>query len=100
MGIQEQAVGLVLIYQVLNSDGSARDISTYTVHDLIFQRPNNSNITVHAAFQNDGTDGKLIHTTVDGDLSHAGTFQVQARLSKVGIDEYSEVALFDVAKNL
>lgn|SRR5678816_1203076 len=94
------AVGLPIVYQVQDKDGNPRDISTFTTHELVFQRPDKTVIVKPADFVSDGSDGQLQYTTVDGDLDLYGSFQTQAHLVKVGIEEYTEPAIFHVARNL
>lgn len=97
---QAGTVGLMVIYEVQDSTGAARDISSFTTTELIFKQPDGAVVTKAATFQTDGTDGKLTYETVAGDLALAGSWRVQAHLANVSYDEFTEVSLFHLSKNL
>jgi hypothetical protein len=97
---QENAIGIPIVYEVQDKDGNPRDISSFTTHELVFQKPNKTVVVKPAVFFTDGTDGLLVYITVDGDLIPAGSFQVQAHLKNVTLEEYTGVDLFHCAKNL
>ena len=97
----ENSVGVTIEYQVLEDDGiTPRDISTATVHQLIFKKPDRTLVTHEAVFSTDGTDGLLNIVTVDGDLAPGGVFQVSARLELPTFEGYTQVAIFDVSNAL
>lgn len=93
-------IGLNIIYQVQDANGQPRDISSFTTTELIFLKPNRTKLIVPVDFQGDGTDGELVYVTEEGDLEPYGTFEVQSHLAKLNVDEYTEVSLFSVSKNL
>jgi hypothetical protein len=101
MAIQENAIGVPIEYGVLNSDGSARNISAATVKKLLFKKPNGVRLEKTANFSNPpGSDGKLVVTTVAGDLVPYGVFEVQAELTFTTSDLRTEIATFPVLRNL
>jgi hypothetical protein len=89
--VQENTVGSVIEYQVLDTDGAPLDISGATNTQLIFKNPSGVTITKTAAFVSDGTDGKLQYVTVEGDLVGYGAWQIQAHLTLLGADGRTEV---------
>jgi len=100
MSIQEETIGAPIVATVRNPDGSTRNIADATSHDLIFMPPNGQKMTKPAAFLTDGSDGKLVYTTVEGDLTPAGAWRVQAYIRQPGFDGSSKVGTFFVLKNL
>lgn len=79
---------------------TALDISTATTKDILFKRPDKTLLTVAGAFVTDGTDGKIIYTTVDGDLNDKGRYCIQAKVVTAAGSWNSEVDFFEVFKNL
>ena len=73
MDAQQGSVGVTIVYQVLDSSGNPRDISSFTTHELVFCKPNETVLTRPATFQTTGVDGILSYTTVAGDLDPYGT---------------------------
>jgi hypothetical protein len=81
----------------VKQDGSAVDISSYTTKQFIFESPGGTDTTKAASFDSDGTDGILAYTIEDGLIDEAGTWQVAARISKVGAELTSDPLRFYVA---
>jgi len=77
-----------------------KDISNASVKELVFHKPGSSSMTKTAVFTTNGTDGKLEWTTVSGDLTPWGTYQVQAKLTMPGFTGRGKRATFEVLKNL
>lgn len=76
------------------------DLSEATTLNLIFQKPDGTNLTKTATLYTDGTDGKVYYLTVDGDLSVIGIWRLQGF---AGFDDgsfYSDVYTFRVYRNL
>jgi hypothetical protein len=105
---QEGMIGLPIVYQVntdqvdVNGDPIPRDISSFTTHDLIFQKPDRTVVVKTAEFFTDGSDGLLVYTTINGDLVPGGLFEVQSHLANAdgSIDETTEVAIFHCNRNI
>ena len=100
MQAQENAIGLPILYQVLDSAGNPRDITGFNTHELVFKKPNGTCITKAADFQNDGTDGILGYVTVSGDLNQSGAWQIQAHLANASFEGMTETAIFYVGRNV
>jgi len=60
-------------------------IETYSGFSFIFTDPLGETSTKTAAFDTDGTDGTLKYQVEEGVIDMAGNWQVQARISKVGV---------------
>jgi len=84
----------------LKQDGTAVDISSYTAWVFILKDPDGVTAEKVAAFDSDGTDGKLKYTIADGDIDSAGNWQVQARISKVGVELTADPLSFLVADRI
>lgn len=96
----ENAIGLLILYEVQDAAGAARDISTFTTTELVFEKPDGTVVVKDVDFQTDGTDGLLAYTTADGDLTPWGSFKVQAHIANASYDECCDVAIFHVNKVL
>lgn len=100
MAISENAVGAQIEYTVLDANGDPKDISTATIKKLVFKKPNGVVVEKTAAFTNSGSDGKLMVTSIDGDLQPYGIFQVQALLTIGTFNSKTVTATFPVSRNL
>ncbi len=82
-------------------DGVAIDISSYTTLQFFLVDPSgNASDALTAAFDSDGTDGKLKYTLQDGDIDESGEWQVFARVSKTGSEITTDPLRFYVAARL
>ncbi len=89
------------IFEVTVKDGaSAVDISSATTKDLIFTSPGGTATTRAGSFKTDGTDGILQYTTLTGNIDEVGTWQIQASVVVTLGTFKSDIALFEVHKNL
>lgn len=86
--------------RTVTEGGTAVDVSAATVKQMIFRKPDGSLLTKTASFGTDGTDGVLTYTTVDGDLDQPGQWQLQVRIVSAAWSGRSDVAVFDVHRNL
>ena len=80
VGLHENDIGAIIEVTVKDPDGSAKDISDASTKQLKFTKPNGASMTKDAAFTNDGSDGKVRYTTVDGDLIPHGTWSCRVYL--------------------
>lgn len=90
------------VFEVTIMDGAtAVNISGATTKELIFQLPDKTTkLTKTAVFKTDGVDGKLKYTTVAGDLSVAGSWQLQAYIVLTTGGWRSDIGPFTVFSNL
>ena len=70
-------VGTVFRLTIIDTDGTAIEVSTASVKYIYFQDPNGTRTQETAAFTTDGTDGKIQYTTTAGDIDLVGTWMVQ-----------------------
>ncbi len=91
----------VTVYDISSTGGtSAANISDATSLVFYFQKSNCSVISRTAQFTNDGTDGLIQYTTVDGDLDIAGNWSLQAKVVTLGGSWKTDVGYFIVHENL
>jgi hypothetical protein len=75
--IRVNDVGTVFELTVTDASGAV-DISGATTKQISLEPPTRANkVTKAATFTTDGTDGKMLYTTVAGDLDEAGSWRVQ-----------------------
>ena len=84
----------------IKDDGVVVDISAASVKEIIFKRQNGSLLTKSASFTTDGTDGRIDYTTVSGDLTQVGIWNIQAKITLGSGTWRSEVEEFEVFDNL
>lgn len=91
----------VTVYDTTNTGSTTvADISDATVLKFYFLTPEDSKKERTASFVNDGTDGLIQYTTVDGDLSCEGTWSLQAYVETPGGKWHTNSANFKVYENL
>jgi hypothetical protein len=94
-------VGTVITVTIYEDDGTtAIDVSTASTKTIYFKKPDGTKLAATASFTTDGTDGKIYYTTVTGDISVAGTYQVQGYVIIGTAKYYSTVGTFTVRKNI
>jgi len=82
-------------------DGTtAVDISDATVKNFLFKSKKSATFTRAASFVTDGTNGQLQYTTVAGDLSETGAWQLQAYVETPAGKWHSDLLAFTVYANL
>lgn len=70
-------VGTIFRLTITDTAGTAIDVSTATTKYIYFQDPSGVRMQKTAAFDTDGTDGKIQYTSVSGDIDSVGTWQIQ-----------------------
>lgn len=78
----------------------AQDVSSATTKQLLFKNPSGTVLTKTAVFNTNGTDGKIKYTTVSGDLSIWGSWQLQAYIVLPTGEWHTDVVNFEVYKNV
>jgi hypothetical protein len=76
------------------------NVSTATTKQIIFQKPDKTNLTKTATFSTDGSDGKIRYVTVASDLSVKGTWKIQAKVVMPSGTWSSNIETFKVYENL
>lgn len=97
-------VGTKFLVTILEDDDAgnpqAVDVSGATLKTVTLKPPSGAVITRNASFETDGTDGKIFILSQSGDLSVAGAWEVQGRVTLAAGDWRSEVGSFAVKANL
>ena len=76
------------------------DVSNANSINIIFQKPDGSDLTKTATLVTNGTDGNIRYTSVSGDLDQVGTWQIQARVN-FGASVFStDIQKFKVYRNI
>lgn len=65
----------------LKDDGTVVDISSQTLLEIIFEKPDGTTVTKTASLTNTGTDGKMQYKTVAADLDVAGLWKLQGKIT-------------------
>lgn len=90
--------GLPIEVQVLRS-GAPMDISSATTREIIIRK--GATVKVFpAAFTGSGTDGLIRYSPVDGDLSPAGRWEIQAHVVGPTFNFHTYWGTLDVIPNL
>ena len=77
------------------------DVSTATLKQIIFRKPDKSVVVQDATFgANGGTDGIIQYITILDDLDQTGTWYIQAKVTLPTGTWSSETSKFKVYKNL
>lgn len=76
------------------------DLSTTSVKQILFHKPDGTILTKDATYYTDGTDGKIYYATVDGDLDLVGSWRLQAYIGIGSSRWHSDIARFTVHPNL
>lgn len=92
-------VGTNFIVTIKNENDEVVDVSTATV-TLIFEKPNNTQISRSTTFVTTGVDGQVKYTTVSGDLDMHGSWKLQAFVDFGSSEWYSDIYKFKVYNNL
>lgn len=83
----------------IKKKGVVVPIQSATVKQFKFVDPS-GNVTVKdAAFYTDGVDGKLIYTTVEGDLYEAGEWKIQVYIELLTWQGHTKKGAFTVDDN-
>jgi len=101
MPVQQNPVGLDIILVVVKPNGKPHDLTGASPLQVIARAPSGAVSTFTASLAGDGTDGRIIYTTVSGDLDESGTWQYQARVVFAdGADLRSEITTLEISPNL
>lgn len=92
-------IGTQLIMTV-KDDGAIVDISGASTLSVIIKKPDGVSYTKIGNLLNDGTDGKMYYTSVDGDFNAAGNYKIQGIVELSGGTFYTSISTFKVFCNL
>lgn len=89
-----------VIEMTIYDDGEGVDLSTATLKQFIFKKPDGTTVTKTAAFSTNGADGKLRYVTVPNDLNVDGSWSLQVYVEMPTGKWRSDVGVFSVLENL
>lgn len=92
-------VGTQFLFTIHEGD-TVIDVSSATVRNLTFKKPDGTTLTKAATFVLTGADGRIQYFSIAGDLDIEGLWSVQAYLEMATGKWYSDVAEFTVYPNL
>lgn len=94
-------VGTIFRVTIVDCDDVFIDISTASVKQLVFKKPDGTSVTQTAVFFTDGTDGILDYVTVSGDLDLVGEgWKIQGKVTLATGNWSSDIGTFPVYDNL
>lgn len=94
-------VATALQATIRNQDGNIIDVSSATVLQLKFIKPNRSVVTKTASLYTDGTDGIIQYITADeNDFDQAGIWNIQGYVVISGAPKNSNIEEFRVFPNV
>ena len=102
-GIVVGQYGEALQFTIVDKDGNAVDISSYSSTKQAFLRDpfTLKPLTYTATFVSDGTNGQIQFTpTLSTDIDRPGTWELQFKLSSASATRYTQIANVEVEKIL
>ena len=98
--VQVGDVGVSLIVSILDPDDVIVDLQAATTKIIRLGFPDSTSKDFAASFLTDGSDGKLVYKTLDGDITKAGCHQVQGIVTIGGETRSSTVSAFNALENI
>ena len=92
-------IGTVFEFTFLE-DAEPVDISAAQVLQATFRKPDGTTVTKSGTLSTDGQDGKMRYVTVTSDLDMGGQWSTQGFVRLPTGEWHSDVAVFDVYRNL
>ena len=92
--------GTALEFEIKDEKGVLVDISSATIKQATFRRPNGTKFVRPLDFITTGTDGLVRYTTTPTDLDKAGIWKVQVYVELGSGKWYTTKARFEVHSNL
>ena len=92
--------GTALEYEIRDEKGAIVDVSTATIKQVTYRRPNGTKFVRALDFVTTGIDGLVRYTTTPEDLDKAGTWKAQVYVELGSGKWYSTTASFPVYPNL
>lgn len=93
-------VFLITVNDYVNGALSPLDLSSATSLQIILKSPSGLTYTKTASFYTNGTDGKIVYTTINGDLNETGTWNIQSKVTIPAGTFRSDISTFKVYENL
>lgn len=95
-------IGVQFLTTMKDQDGNVlTDLNLLTTKHFVFTKPDESKAIRDGSFYTDGTDGKLIYVTLNGDLDQTGIWNFQVVIVYNDGKTYSsDIERFVVLRNL
>lgn len=93
-------IGTIFEETLTDENGAAVDVSSASVKNFFFQKPDGTVTTKPTSFSSDGKDGKMRYVTVANDLDQSGTWKVQGYVELSSGKWRSSIKTFVVHSNL
>ena len=94
-------IGTRFLFTIQDCDSTDPvDVSTASSVEIVFKKPNGTNLVVAGTFLTDGTDGKVYYDTANGDIDQIGYWKVQGKVNFPTGLFYSDIHKFQVFANL
>lgn len=84
----------------IKDDESVVDVSSVTLKQLLFKKPDGTVLTKTASFYTDGTDGIITYASIDGDLDQCGLWELQGYVEFGSTEFHSDIKNFMVHRNI
>lgn len=98
--IHQNDIGTVFKLTIKDSNGNVVDISSASVKQVVFKKPDLTTVTKNCNFLTDGTDGIVTYTVASGDLDVAGIWMLQTYVVISGDEFRSNIISFKVHRNI
>ena len=86
--------------EIRDNTNSVVDISSASIKNFLFSKPNLSIVTRTGVFTTDGTDGLLRYNTLSGDINAIGIWCYQIDIAFSGGHWHSDTTQFRVEPNI
>ena len=93
-------VGTGFVVQFTDENGTVLDISGATTKQIIFQRPDGTDLIATAVFVTNGVDGQAMYVTQANDLNQDGTWKIQGYVVLPNGSWHTQTGKFKVKANL
>jgi len=93
-------LGNILRLTVNTADNEAKNISAATAITYLLKKPDETVSSLTAAFDTNGTNGKVIYTFIAGNLDQVGLYEVQVKIVTATWTGITSSYLFTVRNTL
>ena len=97
--LQVGDVGTAFRIRILD-DGDVVDLSSCTLKQIIFKKPDDTVVEETAVFYTDGIDGYIQYVSVDGDIDQTGKWKYQGYVEFNTLSWHTNYVSFLVKDNL
>lgn len=84
----------------IKDDDTIVNVSGASLINMVFKKPSDTIMTKTGLLFTDGTDGKIYHDSIVGDLDEAGYYKLQAKIAFPSGTYYTDIYTFQVFCNI